>query len=92
MKKICFSCVVTLCTMLLVVSSSCSKDNSLKRPEEKIGSSELVQTLESVNNDFMANKQEVRGKGWKNFHYRTINRTLKGRERVNLLESFCCRL
>lgn len=44
MKRICFSCVVTLCTMLFVMSSSCSKDNSpLKLPEEKIESSELVQ-------------------------------------------------
>jgi hypothetical protein len=29
--------------MLFVMSSSCSKDNSLKLPEEKIESSELVQ-------------------------------------------------
>lgn len=43
MKRICFSCVVTLCTMLFVMSSSCSKDSSLKLPEEKIESSELVQ-------------------------------------------------
>ncbi len=64
MKKICFLCAVILCTMLLVVSSSCSKEGSLKLPEEKIENSELVQTLKSVNNDFMANKQEVRGKGW----------------------------
>ena len=43
MKRICFSCVVTLCTMLFVMSSSCSKDNSLKLPEEKVESNELVQ-------------------------------------------------
>ncbi|WP_449026178.1 hypothetical protein [Porphyromonas endodontalis] len=72
MKRICFSCVVTLCTMLFVMSSSCSKDNSLKLPEEKIESSELVQTLESVNNDFMANKQEVRGTGWKKKFLRVL--------------------
>ena len=58
--------------MLFVMSSSCSKDNSLKLPEEKIESSELVQTLESVNNNFMANKQEVRGKGWKKKFLRVL--------------------
>lgn len=46
------------------MSASCSKDESLKLPKKEIESSELVQILESVNNDFMANKPEVRGKGW----------------------------
>lgn len=44
--------------------TSCSRTQSINLPENDSESSELIQTLEAVNNNFMVNKSEFRGKGW----------------------------
>jgi len=62
MRLICI--LIAGCALALGTITSCSRAQSINLPENDSESSELIQTLEAVNDNFMANKSEIRGKGW----------------------------
>ena len=64
-KLMCLICILVAgCALAVGLITSCSRGQSINLPEDNSESSELIQTLEAVNDNFMANKTEIRGKGW----------------------------